>query len=489
MCTALVTGNKRALVTDAVVEAGTLALRGAGTQLQAVILLQSGRFAAGIFEGGCPRPLPPPPPQLLPLAASYPVTAAAALSHARSSAGPNLTSYHKVFKRYTTRRKAGGSQSAADGSGKTIHSAGASLRRHGEQMLNDEIRELLTGEWAEPLSQCALVFVSVPRTLRPTLFGGKAPVPFERTDPRLRPIPFMAARPTLQEVKDVHAKLVAVTVVTAPTPPPRPPSAAEASLNGGGGSGGGGSSSSRPPPPPPSSVGEPDSPMASALPATPYMEACRKEGQRAVAALEEALSLRAKALDALESSALPRELELDAPHECGVTALHAAAAAGRADLVMLLLRAGANPEVLDDHRRVPYFGADDSKAVRDAFRIFRAEAPERWDWEKAAVPEPLTAALLTAKKEKEREKKARQRQRKRAEKQAAKAEGEKRAAEEAERAAAEEAAILAGKTCHSCAGVIRGAAFQRLEFRYCSSACVQAHKRELMAEAALRRLG
>lgn len=69
MCTALITGNKRALVTDAVVEAGALALRGAGTQLQAVILLQSGRFAAGIFEGGCPpspfsaacSPLLPPP--------------------------------------------------------------------------------------------------------------------------------------------------------------------------------------------------------------------------------------------------------------------------------------------------------------------------------------------------------------------------------------------------------------------------------------------
>ena len=42
---------------------------------------------------------------------------------------------HRVKRHYTIRAKAGGAQSSHDNKGMKAHSAGASLRRHGEQAL------------------------------------------------------------------------------------------------------------------------------------------------------------------------------------------------------------------------------------------------------------------------------------------------------------------------------------------------------------------
>ncbi len=134
--------------------------------------------------------------------------------------------------------------------------------------------------------------------------------------------------------------------------------------------------------------------------------------------------------------------------------------------------------------------------VRDSFRRFRALEPDLWNWTAARVPEPLTDEVLEKKKEKEREKKKRARERKKEEKQeAAVAMEEARAkaiadaAAAAAAAAAAEAAALAGNACNSCGAAIKkGAAFFRLDFKYCSAPCVQAHRRSLMSEAAERRL-
>ena len=71
----------------------------------------------------------------------------------------------------------------------------------------------------------------------------------------------------------------------------------------------------------------------------------------------------------LESNdeATPRPLDLEARHEDGGTALHAAAANNSAPIVAALLNAGANPGSLDDRLRPPIYLTDD-KATRDAFR-------------------------------------------------------------------------------------------------------------------------
>lgn len=56
------------------------------------------------------------------------------------------------------RKKQGGSQSLNDNSNKKAISAGAMLRRYGEQALRDDIRNLLQ-EWAEDIEQCERIWI------------------------------------------------------------------------------------------------------------------------------------------------------------------------------------------------------------------------------------------------------------------------------------------------------------------------------------------
>ncbi|KAH8095173.1 hypothetical protein JL720_2451 [Aureococcus anophagefferens] len=99
-----------------------------------------------------------------------------------------------------------------------------------------------------------------------------------------------------------------------------------------------------------------------------------------------------------------------------------------------------------------------------------------------AVPAPLDDEAVKAKKQREAEKKKRQRERQKQQKAEAKARAE---ADAEARAAADAAAKLKAaedekrNRCASCGGAVRGEPFRRLEFLYCASACVQAHRREL----------
>ena len=140
--------------------------------------------------------------------------------------------------------------------------------------------------------------------------------------------------------------------------------------------------------------------------------------------------------------------------------------------------------------------------VRDAFRRHRAVlgengGPQGFDWQAARVPEPLTEELVARKKEKEREKKRRARERQKrekadlaAKKKAAADALAQQAAQEAAAHAAAEAAFLAGNACDGCGMPIpsrSAVVFTRLDFKYCSSKCVQDHRRALQAQAAERR--
>lgn len=65
------------------------------------------------------------------------------------------TPLHSIFissrvPRYTIRAKRGGSQSSYDSGGRKAQSAGAALRRYGEQALREDARALLK-EWEGPL--------------------------------------------------------------------------------------------------------------------------------------------------------------------------------------------------------------------------------------------------------------------------------------------------------------------------------------------------
>jgi hypothetical protein len=112
---------------------------------------------------------------------------------------------HKTFHIYTVRAKQGGSQGSADNKSGGSHakSAGTSLRRAAQQL--QHIQDI-TREWAEPLAACHLIFYSAAASNLTVLFGGSRPA-LERSDPRLRSIPFQTRRATLQEVKRVQQVL------------------------------------------------------------------------------------------------------------------------------------------------------------------------------------------------------------------------------------------------------------------------------------------
>ncbi|XP_071101998.1 tRNA endonuclease ANKZF1-like [Haliotis cracherodii] len=115
---------------------------------------------------------------------------------------------HKTFHRYVVRAKRGTAQSSRDSQGNAPKSAGASIRRHNEAALIQEVQDLLTS-WSEHLKKCDLIFLRAPSFNRQMFYASKNP-PFKKDDVRIRTVPFPTRRPTLNEVKRVHQMLASV---------------------------------------------------------------------------------------------------------------------------------------------------------------------------------------------------------------------------------------------------------------------------------------
>ncbi|KZV96390.1 hypothetical protein EXIGLDRAFT_609271 [Exidia glandulosa HHB12029] len=105
---------------------------------------------------------------------------------------------HKTFHRYTTRRKQGGSQSVNDNAKGPAKSAGAQLRRYGEQALREDIRGLLA-EWKEDIDMSELIWIRASVSNRRTFYDYDE-APFDKRDERLRTFPFPTRRPTQAEI-------------------------------------------------------------------------------------------------------------------------------------------------------------------------------------------------------------------------------------------------------------------------------------------------
>ncbi|KAI3701050.1 hypothetical protein L2E82_45693 [Cichorium intybus] len=90
--------------------------------------------------------------------------------------------------------------------------------------------------------------------------------------------------------------------------------------------------------------------------------------------------------------------------------LHEAAKSGNVDKVMELLEEGLDPCVLDERGRAPYTVAV-NKEVRNVFRRFMEMNFEKWDWEVAKVPSPLTKEMEESQKAKQAKKDAKRKAR------------------------------------------------------------------------------
>lgn len=105
---------------------------------------------------------------------------------------------HKTFHRYTTRRKQGGSQSVNDNSKGAAISAGAMLRRYGEQALRDDIRNLLR-DWADDIQDCERIWLRASVSNK-RIFLDYENCVIDKGDDRLRTFPFPTRRPTQSEL-------------------------------------------------------------------------------------------------------------------------------------------------------------------------------------------------------------------------------------------------------------------------------------------------
>lgn len=271
---------------------------------------------------------------------------------------------------------------------------------------------------------CRVILTSVPKSMRAILFDGKD-APFERKDPRLRPVPFAVGKPVFEEVIAVHGRVTsivftpsvpdlsnrlgedssgeAVKGTDAVTGVPRQGKKesgraedehrqGEKERSGGGG---------------PSSFGE----VESCPPSRELIVACERGDAEAAAALLDRLAVSGGDPDGSEADGArvlsTAGAEEDALEEARgnwtaaevinrpdglervMTPLHVAAAEGHSPVIEVLLERGASPLAEDVRGRLPYMMAQ-KKDARDAFRRARAAQPDRWDWDAARVPEPLT---------------------------------------------------------------------------------------------------
>ncbi|KAM3854981.1 tRNA endonuclease ANKZF1 isoform 1-T1 [Vipera latastei] len=182
--------------------------------------------------------------------------------------------------------------------------------------------------------------------------------------------------------------------------------------------------------------------------------------------------------------------------ESGWTVLHVAAAAGRTAVVRLLLESGADPAIRDRKEQPPYC-VSTNKQTRNEFRRFMGEQPERYDYTQAQVPGPLTAEMEARQAERRRAQKALRKQREREEREAQLlleqeqeekrrfallSDREKRALMAERRFASQlkdsGAALTNTRRCWFCGESLLGCIpFHYLDFSFCSTNCLQAHRR------------
>ena len=458
-----------------------------------VLILRSGRFAGTIFEGRTPV-------------------------------------LHKTFRRYTIRAKSGGGQSSHDNKGSKAVSAGAMLRRYGEQALKEDVRDLLR-TWQAHLESCSVIIISAPKTMRQVLFEESKDAPLRKEDPRLREVPFMVAKPTFEETKSILDKSVTVIFRLRNKDKDSDKSALEEGVGDGEVVSDVAVEASEPlrsghiESEPPQALVMVPQPLVSPS-SLGLIDACQRGDLSMVRRIIGALRRYRASCQGTEA-VLPAPTGVDADGDedededrneeserLGDTAsmfldpliadwdldfvvnlpdsieelqtpLHVASARGYAKIVQELLCAGANPTALDVRSRPAAFLAAD-KDTLDVFRRHRADHEDQWDWEAAGVPPALTKEMEQSQKAKEKEKKKRAKQRKKEQK-----EREVAAAELARQTAAQreiEEQKLAGNCAQCGIPLVNSKALDVFERRVCSSNCVLQLRRKLSAEAAEKRL-
>ncbi|KAI1793571.1 hypothetical protein LXA43DRAFT_942466 [Ganoderma leucocontextum] len=331
---------------------------------------------------------------------------------------------HKTFHRYTTRRKQGGSQSLNDNAKSKAVSAGAMLRRYGEQALRDDIRNLLA-DWADEIHDSERIFIRASVSNRRTFLDYEGAI-IQKGDERLRGFPFPTRRPTQAELNRCLQELTRVKVshlteealraqdeaLLASLPKPKPQSV---------------------PTPQPEAAKQKDSPTVPQL--SPEEELLRDKWTRLLDMIKRGRLDTLKSFWEREGPTLGG-VDAAVPEwagEKGGTLLQVAAHAGQEDATKWILEDLRGDPTLDvpltgagalaedsgvesdsDAPRLPRGGAGRrtaydlarTKAVRNVFRRAAAAHPDWWDWlgseHGARVPSLLSAEMEEGREEKKK---------------------------------------------------------------------------------------
>jgi len=107
------------------------------------------------------------------------------------------------------------------------------------------------------------------------------------------------------------------------------------------------------------------------------------------------------------SKIIPAEIWKDQSLDAnGRAPLHISTRSGNLKILNVLLRTyNANPEVTDKTNQTPYEAARD-KTVRNVFRVFRHDFPDKWDYKAAKIDDPISQEELDSKKISKNQKKS-----------------------------------------------------------------------------------
>lgn len=478
-----------------------------------ILLLKSGRFAGAVFSTSQSSPQ----------------------KENNKGDGSYKVLAHRCCQRYTVRGKQGGSQKSNDNSKSKAKSIGAQLRRAGEEQLRTDIKNTLEEWHSSYIQNASHIFVSCPNTMTKDLFP--SPNLLDKKDPRVLKIPLNVGRPTYENTCAVFEVLSTFTVLENynfncnhdyrennekkqidddHTHLRKNESKTVQARNTGEKSKASIETST------PSFVKITSEPKK-LLDGKPFTPLHKAAGIGDWKFLEKNLELfvNEKDIHAGELEQTPLHLAATADRNLFVSILEKSSdyedeiSGSKKEfdfakcVSILLLMYKVNPCVVDKHLRVPYKCCTDEK-VRDEFRIARHKLGEAYClWDKSAshnndkdeivakVDSPLTPEVLEKRKKKLLEKKKKQRQKQKLKKQQKREEEENeknRIQEQQQKLEKETAEILKaqkGYACDSCRKICpsKKKMFHRMEFSYCSTECVNIHKRELMAAAALARFG
>ncbi|KHJ74745.1 ankyrin repeat protein, partial [Oesophagostomum dentatum] len=288
---------------------------------------------------------------------------------------------HRTFHRYVIRAKQGGVQSANDNAKGPARSAGAAMRRYNERALCHDIMNLLK-TWADLLASTPLVFIRC-ASYQKVIFHEVDEGGFDRKDPRLRTIPFETKRPLIEEVRRVWERLSSVTC--------------HGPIN--------------------EFVEEKhrrkqrikvlpkkkrvDKETDHLKPFTPIEEKTKevdnwpsldKNLRRELYAMikdnnDEALATFVNTRSEDQQREIYDYLSSFRLSDNG-TFLHLAAKNNCDRIVQYLLEFGCDPSIKDDDDLVPY-ALSPNKAMKHVFIQYRSENPNKWNWMRCHIPEPI----------------------------------------------------------------------------------------------------